>query len=287
MTIMNIQRENPAFAVYAPSDTANDSHLWRDAWVKDALMQELQLRGHSYSYVNPDVSIYIWGWITKPLNPGSKNILWVIGHPDLLEANIEQICMVQWAGVYCSSLSYQVKLSKMLDRDVEYLVCPGADRQRFSHKPEFDLSFVGNCDPAKGRPGLIPIFNRFSSNVVGNFPGAQLQNIAWNGMQDVFNSAKLFPYSHHTDMAKEGFVADTALDVMKNSGALVLSDSNPGFDDLNIEVPQWSRIEDLYSMIPEYLDDYDLRLELVTKCRVAAGKFTMAHVAEKLETHFE
>lgn len=278
-------QDSNAFAIHVPSDTARDSHLWRDSRIKEALSQELQKQGHFYSDLDPDVAIYLWGWIVKPIQPGCKNVLWVIGHPDLLQKHIEEIRMVQWSGVFCSSRSYCRKLEKQ-GIPAEWMVCPGADRPPFTHKPEYDLAFVGNSDPAKGREALVPVFNRYKSNVVGPFPGASMPEINWRGMQEVFNSGRIVPYTHHKDMAREGFVADAVLDVAKNSGALVLCDSNPGVYDLNIPFPLWSSPEELYDQINHYLENEDLRLELVTRCRVAASKYTMFDCAARMEKFF-
>jgi len=275
-----------SLAINAPSDLAADGHIWRDAWVKEALARALQWRGHSISYVNPDVSIWIWGWINRPILPGPKNILWVIGHPDLLQRHIEEISQISWTGIFCSSLSYCAKLSQMLQRPVSYLVCPGPRRGPFVHKPEYDLAFVGNCDAAKGRDALIPVFNRHSSNVVGNFPNASLPSIAWHGIQEVWNSAMLIPYTHHKDMSREGFVADALLDAMMNSGALALSDTNPGLDQLTIDAPQWSSVEELYSLIDYYLKNPEDRLATSTRMRVAAAAFNYDYCAERMEKCF-
>ena len=283
MSILN--SKNVSFSINTPADTASDCLLWRDYFVKEALSSVLQGMGYRYSHTSPDVIVWLWGWISRPILPGSKHILWVIGHPDMLQTHIEEISQVQWAGVYSASLPYCEYLSNKLDREVEWLPCPGADRSPFIHKPEFDLSFVGNADPAKGRDILVPVFNRYSSNVVGNFPNAT-PYVSWTAMQDVFNSAKIIPYTHHKDMSREGFVADAVLDMMKNSGALVLSDSNTGFDDLNIPAPQWSTPEGLYKEINFYLENEDARLERVTRCRTSAAKFNMAHVAERMEKYF-
>ena len=284
--VMNSHRPKNAFAIRAPSDVAIDSHLWRDSRVKEALSQELQKRGHSYSHLDSDVVIWLWGWISRPILPGPKHILWVIGHPDPLIPHIEEISQINWAGIYCASKSFTKILANKLSLPVEWLPCPGADRLPFSHKPEFNLAFVGNSDPGKGRDVLIPVFNRYSSNVVGNFPGAT-PSISWPGMQDIFNSGKIIPYTHHKDMSREGFVADAVLDMMKNSGALVLSDANSGVDDLSIPAAQWSTPEELYREINFYLGNEEARLAKVTRCRAAAAKFNMAHVAERMEKCFE
>ncbi len=282
---MPMHSNSNAFAVRAPSDGAIDSNLWRDSQVKDALMRELQLRGHTVSDVNPKVAIWLWGWIAKPILPTSKHILWVIGHPDKILPHVEEISQISWAGIFCASKSFSQILADKISQPVEWLPCPGADRPPFSHKPEFDLAFVGNSDPAKNRGTLVPVFNRYSSNVVGNFPNAT-PFVTWPGMQDVFNSGKVIPYTHHADMSREGFVADAVLDMMKNSGALVLSDVNSGFDDLGIPAAQWDTPEQLYKEIDFYLENEDARIEKVTRCRVAAAKYNMAYVAKRMEKCF-
>ena len=283
MTILN--SNNASFSINTPADMAVDAYYWRDYRLKEALSLALQSRGYTYSFTDPSLCVWLWGWIQRPILPGPGHILWVIGHPDFLQDHIEQVSQVQWARVYCASLPYCEKLSFQMDREVEWLPCPGADRPPFSHKGQYDLSFVGNADPSKGRDLLVPVFNKYSSNVVGNFPGAT-PHISWPGMQDVFNSGKIIPYTHHKDMSREGFVADAVLDMMKNSGALVLSDTNSGFDDLNIPAAQWSTPEELYKEIDFYLNDEDARLSKVTRCRGAAAKYSMAHVAERMEKFF-
>lgn len=277
--------KNASFSVNTPADIASDCLIWRDYHVKEALTQALQDRGYRYSHAAPDVTVWIWGWMVKPILPGSKHILWIIGHPTLLQKHLEELRAISWAAIYCSSKSFCDKLAKQ-DIHAEWMVCPGADRPAFQHKPEFDLSFVGNADPAKQRDLLIPVFSRYKSNVVGPFPNASLPHISWEGMQEVYNSGKLLPYSHHKDMSEEGFVADAVLDVMKNSGALVISDVNSGFADLGIPVPQWSTSPELYNLIDRYLKDEKERLRLQTLCRVAASKFNMKDCALRMEKFF-
>ena len=280
-----VNPKNASFSINTPADSVSDCLLWRDYFVKEALTQALQDKGYRYSFTAPDVSIWVWGWISRPILPGPRHILWVIGHPDALMPHIEEISQISWAGIFCASKSFTKILADRLGKPVEWLPCPGADRGSFSHKPMFELSFVGNSDPAKGRDTLVPVFNRYSSNVVGNFPNAT-PFVSWPGMQDVFNSGKIIPYTHHKDMSREGFVADAALDMMKNSGALVLSDANSGFDDLSIPAAQWSTPEELYREIDFYLDNEEARLAKVTRCRVAAAKYNMAHVAKRMEKCF-
>jgi hypothetical protein len=273
------------FAINAPSDLAADSHIWRDAWVKEALTRALSSDGYEYSFTNPDINIWIWGWINRPILPGPSNILWIVGHPELLEKHLEEIRAITWRGIFCSSRSYTKKL-KDQGIEVEFLLCPPPIRRSFTHKPSYEVAFVGNADPKKGRGSLIPVFSRYESHVIGNFPNANLHEISWDGMQEVWNSAKIVPYTHHIDMSREGFAAESAMDTMINSGALLLSDKNSGWEDLNIPAMQWSTEEELYEMINFYLKNEKERVKMVTKCRVAAAKYNYKYCATQMEKCF-
>ena len=86
---------------------------------------------------------------------------------------------------------------------------------------------------------------------------------------------------------KEGFVADSALDVAANSGALLISDDNPGFDDIykcidGVEWLHWKNEGGLSRAIDYYLNHEAERASMAAGMREAAQMFTYKWAAQRL-----
>lgn len=276
-----------SFRIHAPSDTAPQPRFWRDARVKDQLSRAIQrVRGDIPQYEDADVEVYLWGWTTQEIDPSKVNVLWVIGHPDLLLSHSSELRNIPWRNVFCASKRFCSKVEAALGvKNVEYLPCPAPYRES-SPPPsriEFDLSFIGNKDPAKNRHLMEKAFEEFPSLVYG--PGweelGRGEYIDWRDFPSVWNNSLITPYTHHKDMAREGFVADAALDAIVHSNALLISDFNRGFDDLGFDhIPNFDG-EDypLCEMIKHFKKNPSQRGDLVEKMREVAREWTYSKVA--------
>ena len=193
--------------------------------------------------------------------------------------------------VYCSSKSFIKDILEPAGVEAEWLVCPPPDRNGFGEVAEQDLelAFIGNADPAKDRNLLTPVFNNHKSGVYGGGWGELLEDgrflgdyLEWLKLPELWNRAKIVPYSTHRDMKEYGFVADACLDVMANSNALVLPDHNDGFEDLDVDAHTWGTADELEELVSSYLENDPARLLLAEQLQIQAKKFTYKHVAERL-----
>lgn len=248
-------------AVHAPSDNAGDLHPWewRDYWVKTRLGDALHDAGAQVVFGEADLDIWLWGWNPHVVPEDSHNVLWLISHPELLIAH-GPIIRRAFQKVFCSSALFMDKLRE-IDMKAELLICPPPRRVLCATPdPVYELTFVGNADPRKNRPALVPVLRNHKSMVYGKGWGVLLKEKQWGGnyvafqkLHEVWGNSAIVPYSHHIDMRQHGFVADSALDVIVNSEALLISDKNPGWEALGLPVPEWESTEDLERLVTQFL----------------------------------
>ena len=283
--------------VHANYQTARWVEPWtsRDYWLTHCLGEALKKEGGDLVYGDADIECYLWGWIERPVNGNLKNVLWIVGHPDMfLAAYNKDRTAFQGAfvKVFCSSKRFCYRLKKEFGIDAEWLVCPAPNRPPCAYDPVRELAFVGNADPRKNRPALAPVLDSHDSLVYGGGWQALLKNGSFRAtytkfvnLPYIWNSARIVPYSHHEDMRREGFVADAALDVCVNSGALLLSDHNEGWYDLGLsdeDMCTWTTSEKLKEEVKWLLVDEPDRERTALAMKKVASKFTYSHVAQTL-----
>jgi len=277
------------FKIYSPSDGALGEHTWRDFWIRAELADALVDAGASITYGEADVNLYLWGWVNRPIRAEQNNILWVVSHPDLLLQNIEVIKQ-GFRKIYCSSSRFCRRLKVEHQIDAEWLIAPAPSRPAIEYNPDHELSFVGNADPAKNRPALASVLRSHNSLVWGggwkDLVGSSFMGdyIPFPDLSTVWNRSYIVPYSHHADMLREGFVADAALDVAANSGALLVSDDNPGFKDIfnPAKYPKWKDAGGLSRAVSYYLSHEPERAEKAAGMQRAAQMFTYEWAAQRL-----
>ncbi|MHC4811754.1 MAG: CgeB family protein [Planctomycetota bacterium] len=270
--------------INSPSDDYPGSQLWRDDQVRKALSTRLSARGHAMVTEDPEVDLWLCGWMVRTPDPAIKNIVWLMGHPDRFLEALPTLETLPLLRIFCASQTFAAQLAAK-GLDAHDLPCPPPDRPRITYSPKYALAFVGNADPRKRRPMLRSCFNEFPSLVIGQGWGDDYAEFTdWDGLHLAWNQARIVPYTHHMDMAREGFVAEAALDVMANSGALLLSDHNHGWENLGIPVPQWKTEAELRAMIVHYLEDERDRARLALECQEKARELDYEHAATVLES---
>lgn len=278
--------------VHAPSDTAHFDWMWRDYWVKHCLSLALQEAGARVVTGDADLDIYLWGWTVRPINLQRPcTVIWVIGHPERLLTNVRAAPALfrrTFSAVFCSSKAFCTKLAREHGLEAEWLVCPAPERPPTAYRPTVDLAFVGDANRRKNRHLLASVLNAHESVVWGQGwreltpRAARGDYIHWNQLPEVWSSARLVPYSHHQDMAAEGFVADAALDVAVNSEALVVPDFSEGLRDVfGASVRSWTSEQGLQALVRDLLND-TRRAEVAASMRASAARFTYAHAARRL-----
>jgi hypothetical protein len=284
------------FKLHSPHQTCGWPKPWvsRDYWVAHTLGEALTDAGGRAVYGDSDIDVYLWGCVNEPVNQEHTNVLWIIGNPKgLISLLVKQPRLVKAAfnHVFCASARFGDRLKKEYDIDAKWLVCPSPPRIATNLKiaERYEMAFAGNADPAKGRLVLASVLSNHNSVVWGEGWGGLLPGSVWRGeyihwknLGRVWDSAKIVPYSAHQDMQQEGFVADSCLDTMVNSSALVLPAKNPGFLELGIETPQWETEEELESLAGYYLQNESQRKHMASEQKRMAGKFNYAHVAREI-----
>lgn len=289
-----------SFKIHSPHQTSGWSAPWqtRDYWVAHTLGEEMTSAGGRIVYGDSDIDIYLWGYINEDVNPLHNNILWVIGHPqnilDFLKEKPRIVTSV-FRHIFCASKSFCERLRNEFNIDAKYLVLPAPTRPgcTVEYDAEFDIAFVGNADEDKGRRKLLPLLEDSNSVVYGGAWESLLTGTAchgkyipWCELPNVWNSARIVPYSTYEDMRQGGFVADACLDAMVNSSALVLPDRNSGFEDLGVDAPQWDTEDELRDLVSYYLREASHRQQLSRHQGKAASVFTYNYAARMLLSCF-
>lgn len=239
-----------------------------------------------------DVSIWLWGSINESINADANNVLWVIGHPQTLLTVLSSQradFATAFKHIFCSSQSFASKLSEHFKLSAEWLACPAPLREQvYTAEPKYELTFIGNADPAKGRPELASILLARRSAVYGEGWSLSLGDthksafLPWADVPVALANAKLIIASEHVDMREHGIVSDAALDWCLNGSALCLPRANKGYAELGIDTPQWSDMSELASLVKAYLGDEDARVKAKEAQRAAASEFTYDHVAGRM-----
>lgn len=193
---------------------------------------------------------------------------------------------------FCASKPFAHRLRRDFGIDAHWLPCPAPPREPapplLEHR--YDACFVGNADPNKDR-GMINGFLRAHDSLVygggwkerlGAADGWAGPYIPWKDLHRAWSSARLVPYTEHSDMAREGFVADSALDTMVNSTALVLPRKNRGYEDLGLSVEQWDTPEQLRTLAEGFLLDECKRVDVAVKLKKQAAQYNYESVAETI-----
>jgi hypothetical protein len=211
-----------------------------------------------------DLDIWMWGWIETPINPSANNVIFVFGHPAMLLSTLTKQgqemreAFTKW---FVASDKFVEHLKAQFNIEADSIPLPAPPRPFTPYNPTFDLAHVGNIDYRKRRGMLAPHLNKYNSVVYGPGWASVINNsshkgdyIHWDWLGEVWNSAKIILHSAHEDMVEWGFTADSALDAIVNSEALVLADSLPS--DM---VGHWQTELDLQTAVDKHLADPQLR----------------------------
>ncbi|MFH1135058.1 MAG: glycosyltransferase [Pseudomonadota bacterium] len=247
--------------VKARSDNEPDPRVrltWGDYWVKVELVRELELLGLEVVEDGHDVLLYLFGGPKKEISPHAYNLVWVYSHPDQVTAEN----LRGFDRVFSLSESFSRKLGDLGVPRVETMIAATSKKPTIVPL-RYDVVFVGNARGSKadgrdiiGRLGRVD----YNLKVWGTgwdkiLPAAHYGGPYWDyrELENLYAAAKISLSDHHADMAREGFVAARVFDVLA-SGGFVISDRNPGIDDIfGPAVPQYHSPEDLRELVEYYL----------------------------------
>lgn len=239
------------------------AQVWGDTFLARGLMRAFRRLGYETSeLIQPDwsgpmamscdVVIHLRGLHRRPVARGQWNILWIISHPDRVEADeyddYDLIC--------CASQSEAERLTAQLGRTVHFLP-QATDVDTFgigSRNVDFedDVLYVGIARwPNRRAPRWMARagrdFQLYGRNW-NDFAEARLlrgEFIANRDLATAYRSAKVVVADHHGSMRTTGFVANRIFDVLA-SGGFVLSDDVRGLEDLfDDAVPTFSNAQEL------------------------------------------
>jgi len=227
-----------------------------------------------------DIDIWMWGWIETPINVDNNNIMFMFGHPammlEFLNKSAEgiKVAFKKW---FVSSKQFSTHMKKEFKIDSEFLQLPAPVRPPVEYNPKVDLSHVGNTDMKKRRHLISDPLKNHTSIVYGPgwdtiIPNWRGEYIHWDHLHEVWQHSKIVLHSEHEDMMEWGFVADSVLDAILNSDAVVLGDSP--LQNLHADEDMvWKTVYDLESKIDKLLKDETLLKETATKQRERFSAF--------------
>lgn len=227
---------------------------WGDTYFADALARALARLGYNcrvdcqdewYSKPETDITIHLKGLYKYTPSVSSKNIIWIISHPELV--TIEELNAFDL--IFCASESFGHKIADNCLPPVRYL--PQASEPAiFSpinepHK-DIDLLFVGNNYEAQhGRcrkiiADLLKTRKKYNLAVVGQqWRGYIPDNciladfIEPEQVPLLYSRAKIVLNDHHREMQQEGFINNRTYDLAL-AKMFQISDHVEGMEKLSV-----------------------------------------------------
>ncbi len=234
------------WALKLPSPPGPRGSTWGDTFFAADLARALRRLGqevvtdrrtahHRASGHLDDVVLSLRGLVRYRPQPGTTSVLWVISHPDLVDA--EELAQVDLA--YAASEPWSQKATQASGRRVSPLL-QAADTSRFTpgDSPRDGIVFVGR--PRRGSRRVV-------TDAIDAGATLDLYGEGWDELVDarhardafvpndelpgLYRRARIVLNDHWPDMAAEGFWSNRTFEALA-SGALVVSDEVAGGADL-------------------------------------------------------
>jgi len=209
--------------VVAASDTERDEARrlrWGDYWFKDSLCKALEAQGHTIvgAIDQADVIVNCHGPSIQNLPPETYNVLWIIGHPDMVTP---AECW-QYDAVYAESAEFTEHL-RGLGVECEHL-SGASDFVPMDVAREPRAVFVGNWRPGRVLPATQYPLTVWGEGWPGHLPeGATLGGVeyAHADLNALYASAEELPNQTHPDMEKWGMHNPRHYDILATRGEIV------------------------------------------------------------------
>jgi len=279
--------------VLSPSEVEQDMSkrvLWGDHWVKHELEGAFKNVGLMVVENNPDVILYLFGVPVNGLPEDTYNMVWLYSHPDMVTSHN----LKQFDKIFCLSSSYMEKLRAMGYENVELMI-GATSKKPLQVEKQYDIVFVGNARQAHGRQIITDIGDvPYNFKVWGNGWDELLPKKYYGGryhdyekLDELYASSLISINDHHSDMAREGFVAVKIFDILA-SGGFAISDKNSGIREIfGDAVPQYESPEHLRALLDLYINNPDERLKQMEKGRDIALSHTYQKRAAQIRQALE
>ena len=219
-----------------------------------------------------DISIHIRGVYRHYPKPGTKNILWIISHPELITKDE----LDSYDLVLCASASFLRHIEPTTSTPCHFL--PQAARAAFALRNarlspgQIDLLFIGNNYAYKenrrrqivqdvldsGHGGSLRVIGRDWN---GYLPAAMLleEYVPQEMLPRFYGMARINLNDHHPAMARDGFINNRTYD-LGALGLFQISNPVPGIEELGVVT--YANPIDLHHKIEYYLSNEAARKEL-------------------------
>lgn len=261
----NADAERLRWSIKVASPSGRTGDFWGDTIFAERLAESLRALGQFVSVdrrehhmgssdMTEDVVLSLRGLDLVPPNPLAVNVLWVISHPDLVEATELRAYDLRFA----ASETWSKKMST-LQYPVEPLL------QATSHiyneeaglaSPDGPVVFVGSTRGVERPAVLAAVRAGVPLAVYG--PGwegilddrfIRGEYVSPEALSNLYQGGSFVLNDHWPDMQSEGFISNRVFDAVA-SGARVISDPVEGLDRIfGKAVQTWSTAEDIAALV--------------------------------------
>lgn len=251
------------WGIKLPSPGGEKGDRWGDTHFADSLAVSLRALGQEVvtyrheAHANPaagfdDVVLGIRGLDVIGPVPGKVNLLWVISHPD----DVEAAELAGFDGIFAASAPWAAGMSARSGRKVDVLLQATDLRRRADLTQPVGTGerpvFVGGTTPSRDRAVVLDAIAAgvplevHGPNWIGKLPRERIASpyVPNEHLMDLYRRHGLVLADHHADMAEHGFVANRLFDAVA-SGARVISDPVPGIELFDGAVQSYTSVEEL------------------------------------------
>ena len=232
---------------------------------------------NEWPQVEHDVVIHLRGVYRHYPRPGTKNILWIISHPELITKDE----LDSYDLILCASANFLRQIEPTTSTPCYFL--PQATNHAYVRQHErlspgkLDLLFVGNNYAYKesrrrqivqdvldaGHGGSLRIIGR---NWNGYLPAAMIleEYVPQTVLPRFYGMARINLNDHHPAMARDGFINNRTYD-LGALGLFQISNTVPGIEELGVIT--YANTTDLRHKIDYYLSNEKARQEIAEYSR--------------------
>ncbi len=236
--------DGPLVAIKICTPVAQDENVWGDTHYARGLASALRTLGYQVridkleEWHDPaptaDIAIHLFGIAQYRPDPAQTNVLWIISHPDRIDADFVRSFDV----VLCASDVIAERVRQLAPETRVAVLPQCTDTSVFFPDPtvakDIDVVFVGNSRKVYRDAVRFAVEEGFDVAIWGTrwepfvdrryIRGASLTT---EEVADVYRRAKVVLNDHWDDQKAEALVNNRVFDVLA-CDAMVLSDANPG-----------------------------------------------------------
>lgn len=299
--LLAARRSRPSIVIRIGAPSRREAKTWGDTFFAEAMAAELHAAGHTTAIQTldewdditgrgHDVVLHLKGKSRSPRVEGQRHVVWIISHPEETDPSELEVADL----VLSASASLTASLQARLDVPVVTML-QATDQRRFRPRPSDSslahrVLFLGNSRFAERPIVRDAIAAGLPLTIIGSnwekFVDPRLVDRAFLPNDQVpaaYSSAAVVLNDHWDGMNQAGLVSNRVFDALA-CGACVVSDSNPGLQDVFGDVVTiYDGPDDLRDVVDELLADPERRGELGRRGReIVLADHTFAHRATQL-----